>query len=37
MATGTLVFNIVAEFYIINAHFLILALAAAGTRLGFRV
>lgn len=27
MATGTFVFNIVAEFYIINAHFLILALA----------
>ena len=27
MATGTVVFNLVAEFYIINAHFLILALA----------
>lgn len=27
MATGTFVFNIVAEFYVINAHFLILALA----------
>lgn len=27
MATGTFLFNIVAEFYIINAHFLILALA----------
>jgi len=34
MATGTLVFNIVAEFYIINAHFLILALAA-GCAIGF--
>ena len=28
MATGTLIFNVVAEFYVINAHFLILALAA---------
>jgi hypothetical protein len=27
MATGTFIFNVVAEFYIINSHFLILALA----------
>ena len=27
MATGTMIFNVVAEFYIINSHFLILALA----------
>lgn len=34
MATGTFVFNVVAEFYIINAHFLILALAVVGGRGG---
>ena len=27
MATGTLVFNLVAEFYVINANYLVLALA----------